>query len=135
MTRGVPLKPPSVYARQCKALLCPRTKDSNTTHTRFKLSTVGFRAISGSPPIPPVRMEGETGGQNKSRRANALLLNETKLLVPNRSRNAWNRRRLLAFWAEESANGKNVCSFSCGIQYIINTSECLIPLLGHDNVL
>lgn len=65
MTRGVPLKPPSVYARQCKALLCPRTKDSNTTHTRFKLSTVGFRAISGSPPIPPVRMEGETGGKTK----------------------------------------------------------------------
>lgn len=66
MTRGVPLKPPGVYARQCKALLCPRTKDSNTTHTRFKLSTVGFRAISGSPPIPPVRMEGETGGKTKA---------------------------------------------------------------------
>jgi hypothetical protein len=134
MTRGAPLKPPGVYARQCKALLCPRTKSSNTTHTRFKLSTVGFRAISGSPPIPPVRMEGETGGQNKSRRTNALLLNETKLPVPNRGRDSFNGRSFLTFWAEESTDGKNVCGFSCGIQYIINASECLIPLLGHDNM-
>lgn len=67
MTRGVPLKPPRCYARQCKALLLSA---GTCSEIRTRTSPVGsdvtspfpdvYKCISGSPPIPPVRMEGET---------------------------------------------------------------------------
>jgi hypothetical protein len=88
----------------------------------------------GAPRYP---LSGWKARQDKTKvgERNALLLNETKLLVPNRGRYSFNGRRLLAFWAEKSTNGKNVCGFSCGVQYIINASKCLIPFFRHNNVL